>query len=405
MSSSSTTTPSLVSSSPVPDPLAEIAHLRGQLQHLYQLTQQNAAASASSVAASSVVGSSSSLPKIRQPVSFKGEMGYFVDDWISEMEQQFAYYQNRFPDDKSRIMFAVAYFTGPAIQWWNHEPNKNSLLNGTWLNFIACIRSRFRPVQPTHLARQRLDRLVQRNGSSVNQYANLFQSILNPITDMSDADQVHRFIKGLLPQLASKVFEKNPADLKAAINWAVHYEATGIYGKSVSVPTFGSRNNYNGSSSNSNSSSASSDAMDINNVLVDDNESESMMPQFHEEIEEKYPTTNSNATNTNSGGNYSRIVHHGSNKLNNVNMNDPIKLLLNKLEAMENRISAISNNNNNKYNNNNSHNYNNGNRRSGNLVPGLKAGDIARLRAEGRCFRCKQTGHMKNQCTNPARLN
>jgi hypothetical protein len=33
-------------------------------------------------------------------------------------------------------------------------------------------------------------------------------------------------------------------------------------------------------------------------------------------------------------------------------------------------------------------------------VPGLKASDIEKLRAEGRCFRCKQKGHSKRECPN-----
>jgi len=35
---------------------------------------------------------------------------------------------------------------------------------------------------------------------------------------------------------------------------------------------------------------------------------------------------------------------------------------------------------------------------AGDRVPGLKASDIERLRAEGRCFRCKQKGHSKRDC-------
>jgi hypothetical protein len=32
-------------------------------------------------------------------------------------------------------------------------------------------------------------------------------------------------------------------------------------------------------------------------------------------------------------------------------------------------------------------------------VSGLKPGEIDRLMKEGRCFRCKEKGHMKHECT------
>jgi len=31
-------------------------------------------------------------------------------------------------------------------------------------------------------------------------------------------------------------------------------------------------------------------------------------------------------------------------------------------------------------------------------VSGLKPGEVEKLRSEGRCFRCKQKGHMKFEC-------
>ena len=217
------------SSAPQLDPLVELAQLRQQVQQLYHMQNSaasNAAAIASSVAAA--VPSHSSLPKIRQPSAFRGEMGFLVDEWISEMEQQFAYYTNKFPDDSSRIRFATVHLVGNALQWWNHEPSREALLAGSWSNFVVCLRTRFRPVKAELIARQRLDQLRQRQGQGANQYANLFQTTLNPITDMSPADQVHKFTKGLLPHLAAKVFEKAPVDLKTAIEWAVRLEANGI---------------------------------------------------------------------------------------------------------------------------------------------------------------------------------
>ena len=44
-------------------------------------------------------------------------------------------------------------------------------------------------------------------------------------------------------------------------------------------------------------------------------------------------------------------------------------------------------------------------RREPNRIAGLKPGDIDRCRREGRCFKCRETGHSKRNCPNPIRLN
>jgi TolA-binding protein len=73
-----------------------------QMQHLIQQQQQQL--QAASVQAASVQQSAPiiqrlpELPKIRQPSSFSGAMGFAVDDWISELHQQFAYYGHLFPE-------------------------------------------------------------------------------------------------------------------------------------------------------------------------------------------------------------------------------------------------------------------------------------------------------------------
>src|SRR3954470_10931827 len=68
---------------------------------------------------------------------------------------------------------------------------------------------------------------------TVNAYSNAFQVTLTPITDMGPADQVHHFVKGLLPHIAAKVYEKAPKDLRAAIDAAVSAEAMGNFGRSA----------------------------------------------------------------------------------------------------------------------------------------------------------------------------
>ena len=101
------------SSSIATDPLAELAQLRQQVAALNAFAAQTQRQSASSTTVPRV-----ELPKIRQPSTFSGAMGFVVDDWVGEMEQQFSYYGAKFPDAGAQIRYAVAYLAGPAIHWW-----------------------------------------------------------------------------------------------------------------------------------------------------------------------------------------------------------------------------------------------------------------------------------------------
>jgi hypothetical protein len=70
--------------------------------------------------------------------------------------------------------------------------------------------------------------------------------------------------------------------------------------------------------------------------------------------------------------------------------------LMAKLEAMEHRIAALMSANSKASSSSSlssSSSY-----RGGDRIPGLQAGDIARLQKENRCFRCKKVGHMKSEC-------
>jgi len=331
-------------------PEQELVQLRADIQHLYgqvqaqqgviqQASQRQAVASAAGVAAARAF-----LPKLRQPSQFKGEMGFAVDDWISEMEQQYAYYDIAEP--AARIKMAVAGLAGPAIHWWEHEPNRMAV--NTWELFVARLHARFRPVQAAMIARQRLDKLRQKAGQSVNAYANQFQSTLTPIGDMGAADQVHHFVNGLLPHVAGKVWERHPVDLRTAIDAAVSVEAMGNFGRAAGPSGFARHGGFSASPS-------SSTPMDINQVGF--------------ESKEEFEQTESYASSA----------------------MDPVSVaILAKLEAMNLRINALAHG---------SAAIPGGKKGSnGDKVPGLKSGDIDRLRAENRCFRCKKKGHFKREC-------
>ena len=311
-----------------------------QQQQLQQqaAVQQAAASSSSSLAAPRAP----ELPKIRQPSSFSGAMGFAVDDWISELQQQFAYYGSRFPDDTAKIRFAVAFLSGAAMHWWEHQP---ACAANTWNDFVARLHGRFRPVHAAMLARQKLGKLRRRPGQSVNQYVGIFQNTLTPITDMGDMDQVHHFVNGLLAPIAAKVWEKHPDNLVEAIDAAVSVEAMSNFGRAA-LP-FGHR-----SAPSSSSTMANPDAMDLNNLEA--------------EPTDERPTDESGS--------------HRDALLSKV---------AEQLSAMELRLNALSAGNSSR---------GQGGQRPRDRIDGLDAATIKKLQAEGKCFRCKEKGHMKNEC-------
>jgi hypothetical protein len=308
-----------------PHVLQELATLRTQVQQLGQhaAQQQQLQQQAQHPAAPR-----SLHLKISPPSVFKGEMGFAVDDWITEMEQQFVFYGiMAFQHDQDKIRFGLAYLRGSAMNWWKHEADKDAAM-ASWAEFVKRLHARFRPVQAAAIARQRLDKLSHRAGHSVNAYANAFQVTMTPITDMGPADQVHHFVKGLQPHIAAKVYEKAPKDLRAAIDAAVSAEAMGNFGRAAShTPAH---------------ASSSSTPMDLNAIEQDD----------HEEDGEPSAAATAPAPTA---------------------ANSVVRALLAKMEAMEHRLLALS-----------APSKSFGNRGDqGDKVPGLKPEDIDRLLREG----------------------
>jgi hypothetical protein len=335
----------------------QMAHMHQQMTRLQSIVEQQqqqlhvqAQQAASSSSASAPVVRALELPKIRQPSLFTGTMGFAVDDWISEMQQQFDYYDKRFPDDATRILFAVAHFGGAATHWWEHQTAKPT----TWADFVARLHGRFRPVHAAMLARQKLGKLRQRAGQSVNQYVGIFQNTLTPISDMGATDQVHHFVNGLLAPVAAKVWEKHPKDLIEAIDAAVSVEAMHNFGRAA-LP-YQHRSGHGGSSSSG--ATSNPDAMDLNNLEA----------EAGEVVNDHTSTTGA--------------AHNGHLAM--------MAKMVDQMSAMEMRINALA-----------------GRAPSGKpqgrntrreYIDGLDAATIKNLQAEGKCFRCKKEGHMKNEC-------
>lgn len=342
---------------------AELQRLALQVQQMERhMRSQPPQADASSVVAAAAAAVAVRLPKIGPPPKFKGEMGVQAEHWLSALQQQFDYYEREFTTESAKVRFGVAYLDqGTALKWYQalSEPKP-----ATWAAFAAALRARFSPVEASMMARVTLGRFRQGERNSVSAYTNAFQNLMTQIDDMTVTDQVFHYVNGLLPSLRVRVWEKLPKSLAEAIGYAASYEATiGFAGRAGGFARGGGYSSVGASSS---ASSSDSVPMDLNHIGTSVEAEETIeLPRFHEEP----------APRTAGAG-------------------EPA--LLAKLEAMEHRIAALmSASGKSSSGSSSSSSY-----KSGDRIPGLQSGDIARLQKENRCFRCQKVGHRKSECPN-----
>lgn len=343
------------------DPLIRLAQLEMQIQNLQARNV---------VVNNSAVGSSS-RPKAPPMTQFNGMMGlngFEIDQWLREVNKQFTHFGDKiFPDDNVKISFAVEWLTGAAQDWWENE-DKQGINN--WDTFVERLRNRYRPQMPAELARQRLRTLVQRG--RCEQYCNEFLKVVARIPNRNEEDKIFDFKAGLDRVLAAKVAEKQPKTLQEAMEIAVQAEpyvttrGGGYHGMATSFrnANFGRTNNASSSSSASSNSSGAV-PMELNAVVADNN------------VE-----NNNNINSSTASGEQDQNI---------------VQMLLSKIENMEHRLHAMSYNRNGNTAGTNGGNHSSSSRND--RIPGLTSAEISSLRKEGRCFRCKQKGHMKNECS------
>ena len=355
------------SSSTVPPPVAaagdagvEAFRRLQRLEHDFQLL---AAAHQQATAVHSTPRTT--LPKAPPMVAFTGQVGvngFEVDVWLREVHKQFTHYGTTvFPDHATRINYAVQWLNGAALDWWESEV-KSADACEKWEEFEKRIRDRYRPQMPAEIARQRLRQLQQKG--HVSAYCNLFLQLVSRIPDKSESDKIFEFKQGLDRAFAVKVAEAKPKTLQEAIEVAVQ---AAPYINTSSKGAFhyqgrSSSNSYAHVGGRAVSSANSSVPMDINAIGVSAEDAD---------VDRHQPAAESDP---------------------NVAM---MQAMLHKMEAMEHRLHAISQPSARAKNNSNRSN-------TRDRVPGLSGSEIAKLMAEGRCFRCKKTGHMKSECPESA---
>jgi hypothetical protein len=284
-----------------------------------------------------------------------------VDIWLRNVKKHFDHYGiQEFPDDETKIQFAVMYLDGPALEWWD------SLVAGeevtTYEEFVRHLHERYRPRLAANVARQLLSEV--RQTGSVQSLCHKMQSLFAHIPTMHEDDKIFNFKKALHPQLAGKVAEKEPASLHEAMNIAAQAEPYVHVGKSSSkmgAQHFGKGGYYGGRNGAAASSSSSSAVpMEVNHIG-----SESELGSEKE---------------FSSSGPVEEVS------------NEPHQLLamMQELKAQQQSLAAVF------------QKRGADQRKSGNnKVPGITKEEFERCRKDGLCLKCKQAGHLARDCNKP----
>jgi Ty3 transposon capsid-like protein len=335
-------------------PEVELAQLKQQMSQMYQayqsMQQQISAQAASSPKPS---GPYLKAPPVEQ---FSGEMGTAVTTFLTSVKANIDYCAKQYPTDDHRIAAAALYFKGAARIWWD-KVDKSTIT--TWDEFVTALHERYRPKLAAEVARQQIAMLKQRG--NVNSLCNRLLLLVADVPTMHEEDRIFHFKNALDRPIAAKVAEAKPKTLDEAMYAAVQAEM--YVGRNAGFTS------YPQSRSSTSGGHSTSVPMDLNAI----NEEQGFAPEV-DEVEEKY----SNVAPSRSGGT-SDLAQSA---------------LMSKLDSMEQRLNALF-----------QRGTTGSNPAAGNRdrIQGLKPGDISRLRAEGRCFRCGQKGHMKNDPSCPKR--
>ena len=304
------------------------------------------------------VSSSSSVPgpsapridiRLMQPSSFHGTASSNANQWLMEVERYFVAV-NLEADDK-RIVYASTFLKDAASMWYF---NVNQELDNSWVNFKARFLSRFQPIAAAKVARAQLRLLKQRH--RVAGYSQEFMRLIQLIPDMHLADQLESYMIGLHQDLAIEVEKKEPETLLEAMEFAQRIElmTTGrrqAYGRLPGIHHF---------SRSSSSSSHDRNAMDLSAIHQVDDAQDFFYGTEH--LPSQADSTIVNTVEHVLNGMFQRNGGKGGFKRGGKRGNGP-------------NSSAPSN-------------YN-----------GLGKEEYDKLSKEGKCFNCKNTGHLARNCT------
>ena len=154
--------------------------------------------------------------KLREPDAFNGSDSRKLRTFLALCQLNFRSLSAAFPDDTSKINYALSYLKGTALEWF--EPalteGEEEFWMSDWDEFIHQLQVNFGPADPVGDAEEGLDVLRMRDGQKIAKY-NVEFNRLAATAKWGDAPLRHAYYKGLPDRIKdSLVHVRKPANLQ-----------------------------------------------------------------------------------------------------------------------------------------------------------------------------------------------
>jgi Retrotransposon gag protein/Zinc knuckle len=154
---------------------------------------------------------------------FDGSSQASFTNWYMDLEEYFELYET---PEEDQVRIATLFLTDGARRWWHGM--RSSIKNGimapivTWEKLKPILLARFSPCDTMQVTMNKL--VALRQTSTVADYTNQFLELTGNIMDMSDREQMDRYMRGLKPHLFKELLRQRPASFLDAMNRASNEE-------------------------------------------------------------------------------------------------------------------------------------------------------------------------------------
>jgi type II secretory pathway pseudopilin PulG len=202
--------------------MQQLLHANQQLQgQVAALQQERKDETPTHQALTTSTGFSPKTVTPSKPDTYNGSRRTPADVWLFGLETFFTATQTN--GEEQRICFAAAQLRDSAATWWRKVLHDNQEIH-TWQEFKEAFVKQFIPVATKETARTTLHNMTQHN-STVGYCDAFSQALLQlPSGDMSPADQLFLFKRGLKKDIAAHLAVMRPKTLEEAMSFAQQVE-------------------------------------------------------------------------------------------------------------------------------------------------------------------------------------